>query len=196
MAVPAPVGWERAKLPALYSQAIRILAECESVDECRRWNAQAEAIASYYRQAHDETLVALAQRIKLRAWRRIGELIGEADRTIDNATEMPMGGQAKRTGTVLGEASGLNPHEIRNARKIARIDSEKFERMTESPAPPSMNAATGWHTGTKDTRGQERLESHLRGLAMLFRKIAPEKFQPVKNSDDLDVVRHNLGRLK
>jgi hypothetical protein len=45
------------------------------VDECVSWADKAMALASYARQVDDETLRKLADRIKARAIRRVGEFL-------------------------------------------------------------------------------------------------------------------------
>ena len=58
------------------SQSARLaIAQCAKVDECKTWADRAEAIASYARQAADETLLKHATRIKARAIQRCGELL-------------------------------------------------------------------------------------------------------------------------
>jgi hypothetical protein len=195
--IPAPVGWERAKLPMLYEHAKRVLAELDSIDECRRWQARAEAIASYYRQLKDDSMVILAQRIKLRAARRLGELLGIADRTIEISADLPLGGHAPLGGTVLGKQHGMNHHEIGAARKIGNMPVDEFELEVEKAQPRSVASFRApSHRGPRDTRGQERLEAHLRALAIMFRKKTPESFLPVKNREDVRFVREALERLK
>jgi hypothetical protein len=63
-----------ARLPATYESAKRALAECSRIDECQNWSDKAAALASYARQARDDTLFNFATRIKARALDRCGEL--------------------------------------------------------------------------------------------------------------------------
>jgi len=65
----------RANLPRTYEAARAALAECQNIDECRDWADKAAALASYAKQAEDETLLRMAARIKARATRRAGELL-------------------------------------------------------------------------------------------------------------------------
>jgi len=53
----------------------RALATCERIDECKDWADKAAALASYAKQADDQTLHHLATRISARAIRRAGELL-------------------------------------------------------------------------------------------------------------------------
>src|SRR5262245_38639552 len=50
-----PAGFTAAQLPAAYEAAKDALAKCDQVDECKDWADKAAAIASYARQAHDDT---------------------------------------------------------------------------------------------------------------------------------------------
>src|SRR4249920_1073731 len=64
-----------ARLPVRYATACSALAECAALDECQAWADKAEAMASYARQARDDTLRKMADRIQARAIRRCGELL-------------------------------------------------------------------------------------------------------------------------
>src|ERR1700719_1283840 len=75
----------KAKLPATYEGAKTALAACTRIDECQDWADRAEALASYARQAQDDALRKLADRIQARAIRRCGELLGQ----IKNAAGPP-----------------------------------------------------------------------------------------------------------
>src|SRR4051794_38678196 len=68
-----------ARLPENYEAAKRAIAECERLDECNDWADKAAAIASYARQADDTELEDYAMRIRLRAQRRLGELLRAYD---------------------------------------------------------------------------------------------------------------------
>ena len=52
---------KNAPLPVKYEHARAALAECQSVDECQTWAKKAEALASYARQADDDSLEKMAQ---------------------------------------------------------------------------------------------------------------------------------------
>ena len=70
-----------AKLPKMYEGAKEALAECSRIDECADWANKAEALASYAKQAGDESLRKTADRIQARAIRRCGAgggAVGEA----------------------------------------------------------------------------------------------------------------------
>lgn len=70
---------QTARLPAAYKAAQVALANCADIDECKSWADKAAALASYARQADDDTLQKHAMRIQSRAVRRCGELLKEFD---------------------------------------------------------------------------------------------------------------------
>lgn len=58
-----------------YEAACRALAECTSVDEVKGWADKAAAMQAYMRMAGDRTLESQASEIRIRAERRLGELL-------------------------------------------------------------------------------------------------------------------------
>jgi hypothetical protein len=90
--LPADIRVSDARLPATYEQAKAALAQCSRIDECQEWANKAEALASYARQADDDTLRKLADRIQGRAVRRCGELLKLYQTG-------PQGGRPKEKGT-------------------------------------------------------------------------------------------------
>lgn len=70
-ALPANISIAHARLPRSYEAAKSALANCVSLDECMDWANKAEALASYAKQADDDTLEKTARRIRARAIRRV-----------------------------------------------------------------------------------------------------------------------------
>src|SRR5262245_29355236 len=68
---------DTAMLPEKYVAATKALSECTVIDECKDWADKAAALASYAKQAEDDTLLKMAKRIQARAVRRAGELLKE-----------------------------------------------------------------------------------------------------------------------
>ncbi len=60
----AEISVTNARLPAAYEAAKVALANCASIDECQQWANKAEALASYAKQADDDTLRKQADRIQ------------------------------------------------------------------------------------------------------------------------------------
>lgn len=161
----------------LYANATKVLRECENVDECLRWNNQAAAIRSYYKQAKDDELIQTAKRIQLRAWRRLGELICLADRTLTPDYNNPLGGNPRLGGTTLAETHHINHHDRTAARKLAALPTKDFEQLTEQPKPPSLEKFRKANTRQRSTiphsAGQSPLERRVaRYIHVLHRLLA------------------------
>jgi hypothetical protein len=141
--LPAHIRVSDARLPATYEQAKTALAQCSRIDECQEWANKAEALASYARQADDETLFRLAKRIQGRAVRRAGELLKEYDGR--QGQNLP---SAKNEGALTfsptqreaAEQAGLSRHQQVTAVRVANVPAEQFEKAVESDEPPTVTA--------------------------------------------------------
>lgn len=133
---PAPLGWERAKFPLLYKRAREALIECLKIDECLEWKRKAEAFASYYRQAQDKTPYNIALRIRLRAWRRCGELFLEMFGS-DGPDQAGIGVKTRKG--KLADALGISASDGYTARRLAKIPEAEFEEMIEREPPATIS---------------------------------------------------------
>lgn len=118
-----------------YETACRALAECKAVDEVKAWSDKAAAMQAYGRIAKDKTLEVDAAEIRLRAHRRLGELLAQqksgdglnrggrpADET--GRQQRPVSEPAVPT---LAEA-GISKDLSSRAQKLAAVPDEEFER--------------------------------------------------------------------
>ena len=121
-----------------YDQARHALAQCERIDEAKDWANKASALAAYAKQANDPELEASARRIRARAFRRMGELSQELEKSKPDkghGAGLPSGGKTKAS--VLAEA-GISTSQAHRAEKVAAIPVEEFERRVESDTPPPI----------------------------------------------------------
>lgn len=125
-----------AKLPATYEAARRAIAECCRIDECKDWADKAEALASYARQAKDDELRKMADRIQARAIRRCGELL-QAFKNERARTDLHEG---THTQTKAARAAGLSEYQKVTAVRIANIPEDEFEAAVASDNPPTVTA--------------------------------------------------------
>ena len=138
---PAP-----ARLPVTYEAAQRALTECQRVDECKDWSDKAAALASYARQAKDESLLRLAQRIQLRAVNRCGELLKQVPRGDEATRYGQVGAVPPVTRTQVATHAGLSERQRKDALRVANVPRDTFEAAVESESPPTVTAMASWGT--------------------------------------------------
>jgi protein gp37 len=114
-----------------YDAACRALAEARSTDEVREVRDRAEAMRTYARQAKNKDLEADAAEIRLRAERRLGELIAKQR----DEEGLHQGGRPRNTGSPADpvakatlEEVGIDKHLADRARKLARVPTDEFEQ--------------------------------------------------------------------
>ena len=134
MTALANISVSDARLPAAYEAAKVALANCASIDECQGWANKAEALASYAKQADDDTLRKQADRIQARAIRRCGELLKQ----FDGRGEHRKGEGALPSSRQMATDAGLSEHQHKQAVRVANVPANDFEQAVESEAPPTV----------------------------------------------------------
>jgi len=121
-----------------YEAACQALAECVSVDEVKEWADKAAAMQAYQRMAGDKTLESQASEIRIRAERRLGELIlaQKAGPGLNQgakvAGNLPGAGKAQPAVThedrrlKLSDA-GISKNLSSRAQKLAAVPAAEFE---------------------------------------------------------------------
>ncbi len=99
-------------------------------------DAEAAALASYAKQAEDETMLKMAARIRARAVRRSGELLRQIQpaKNQHDASAGAGGGPGSR-GNAAREA-GMSPRQAKTATRVANVPEDEFEAQVESDALP------------------------------------------------------------
>ena len=129
----------RARLPVAYQTAKTLLAQCSKIDECKDWADKAEALASYARQAKDDSLRKHADRIQARAIRRAGELLKEFDgRDGRNLPKTEGSHGFNPTQRQAADESGMSEHQQLQAVRIANVPEKEFETAVDSENPPTV----------------------------------------------------------
>jgi len=129
-----------AKLPAMYQQAQHALAECTQIDECQSWANKAEALASYAKQANDESLRKMADRIQARAIRRAGELLKqiEPQKGGDRKSDQRDCTDPLITRTQAATEAGMSERQRKTALRVATVPQDSFEHQVDSENPPTV----------------------------------------------------------
>lgn len=116
-----------------YEAACRAVAAATSVDEVREITAHAEALRAYSRQAKNRQLEVQAAEIRIRAERRLGELMAAQGETVGKAKgQLRRGLEANPRENAdpptLAEA-GIDKNLAHRARTLAAVPEEKFEKL-------------------------------------------------------------------
>lgn len=115
-----------------YDAACQAIAEAKTTDEARDIRDKAEAMRAYGRQAKNRALEVDAAEIRMRAERRLGEIIRDQKETVG----FHEGGRPSKTGAdrepvskpTLADA-GIDKKLSSRAQKMAAVPEEQFEGM-------------------------------------------------------------------
>lgn len=138
-----------ARLPDTYNAAKEALATCARMDECQTWAKKAEAMASYAKQADDDSLFRLATKIKARAIKRCGELLQEIAPQQGQRTDQPRVGNGPKSRAEAARDAGLSERQRKTALRVAAVPDDEFEEWVESDTPPTITELA--ERGTKKT---------------------------------------------
>ena len=132
---------DNARLPVSYQNATAALQQCCLVDECWEWQSRAEALSSYARQTKDLQLLAMAPRIRLRAFRRCGELLKEiapaqgarTDLQLRDGSVPKLTANRRRPKPVCRSASAGRPCALPTSRRPSLKPRSRARRRRPSP---------------------------------------------------------------
>ena len=141
---PSNLNTHGARLPAAYQAAKAALDRAVSIDECQHWANKAQALASYARQADDDTLQKQAIRIQSRAIRRCGELLKEFDGRGGDRTKTDGADTSAPTRREAAATAGLSERQQVTAVRVANVPAEQFEQVVESETPPTVTKLADW----------------------------------------------------
>jgi hypothetical protein len=110
-----------------YEAARHALAVCRSVDEVKGWTDKAAAMQAYGRMAKDKGLETDAAEIRIRAERRLGELLAGQKETVGLAKPGPKSVVADDRTPTLAEA-GISKDLSSRAQKLAAVPEAEFEQ--------------------------------------------------------------------
>lgn len=130
-----PTEVRQAPLPVSYEQARTALRQCEKIDECKEWADKAQALASYAKQANDESMLDMARRIQARALERCGELLMEK-KAQGKRSDLGEAGPISRK--EAAQDAGLSPDQAKDAIRIASIPQQQRDELIESAKPPTV----------------------------------------------------------
>jgi N6-adenosine-specific RNA methylase IME4 len=109
-----------------YDAACRAIAEARRVDEVKDIRDRAEALRLYGRQAKNKELEVDAAEIRLRAERRLGEMLAKTDRHPAGRPKIGPAGEPISMPPRLADL-GIDKKLSARAQKIAAVPAERFE---------------------------------------------------------------------
>lgn len=114
-----------------YDAAIHALAECKAFDEVKSWSDKAAAMQAYGRMAKDKTLEIDAAEIRIRAERRLGELIslqklGDGLNKGGRPVELTGTHKVPVSNPTLSDV-GISKNLSSRAQKLAAVPADEFE---------------------------------------------------------------------
>lgn len=123
-----------------YEAARLALAECKSIDEAKDWADKAEAMRAYGRMAKDKTMEIDAAEIRLRAERRLGELILAQKESEGLNKGVRMAGKSGSSALVTNEGreiptladAGISYDLSSRAQKYAAVPPAEFDAIVEN----------------------------------------------------------------
>ena len=119
-----------------YESARKALAEAVAVDEVKEIHDQAVAMSVYAKHAKDRVLEVYAAEIRMRAERRLGEMLAQQKANGGMASGGEHGGRAKLDGsreepsnpTPTLDAMGIDKKLSSRAQKTAAVTEDEFEQ--------------------------------------------------------------------
>lgn len=131
-----------------YEAARAALAEAHRVDEVKDIRDRAEAMAAYARQAKDTKLIEYATEIKVRAERKVGQMLRDTQKN-PGAKGNP-GGRGARvvrshdgTAQTLNEM-GLTKNESSRYQALASMSEEQFDAAVETAKAAAGEVTTAY----------------------------------------------------
>lgn len=122
-----------AQLPVQYEQACKDLVACTTIDEAKFWDNKADALAAWAKMFKDEKAAVAAKRLKLHAYRRMGELAHELR---PHVYRKGCPGSSPGPSSLLKE-QGLTANQASAARALALVSKKVFDTAAKVPNPPT-----------------------------------------------------------
>jgi hypothetical protein len=201
--LPALPSIQNAKLPATYAAAKAALEKCSRIDECQDWADKAEALASYAKQAGDDAMHKMADRIQARAIQKCGELL----KRIEPGKPGPKSGgtSPQNSRSAAARDAGLSIDQKKTALRVASVPAEEFEQLVESDKPPTVTelAERGKKESTAHLKGRDPKDfaasTRLQGECSRFAEfVASADFDAALRGsfpDDIEEIRFNAAAI-
>ena len=170
-----------------YEAACLAISECKAVDEVKAWADKAAAMQAYGRMAQDRTMEVDAAEIRIRAERRLGQLIAaqKADGGLNSGAAGTAGpGRGNKNALVTNEGvlqapkladAGISYDLSSRAQKLAAVPEPEFEG--ELAAKRERDAQDG-----------ARVSAKLQAIGAKRMQAALQRVEPDHGPDDAEIA--------
>lgn len=118
-------GGREPLLPAEFSDACKLLAECRSIDDAKYWSDKATALAAWAKVYHSTRVAVEARKLKLHAYRKMAELAKEIKKEKGTAPAKIL------------QQHGMEKWQADEVMAVGRASPAKFEAALKRAVPPS-----------------------------------------------------------
>lgn len=172
-----------------YDAACSALAECKAIDEVKSWADKAAAMQAYGRMAKDKTLEIDAAEIRIRAERRLGEMLTE------QKSEGGLNkGHLKQGPALVANEDGKNPPKLSDA-GISYDLSSRAQKLAAVPKDEFEAEVGEWRerVTSENARVTARLELAGERAQGNARPSAPP--EPKSDTSEIEALREQLAEL-
>lgn len=153
-----------------YDAALRAVAECKAVDEVKSWVDKAAAMQAYGKMAQDKTLEVDAAEIRIRAERRLGQMLAEQKATTGLAKSGPKPAADKHSvvtnDRIADDRTDRTNSVVTNDRiptlaevGISKDLSSRAQKLAAVPEPEFEAEVKGWREEV--TQANKRVSARL-----------------------------------
>lgn len=123
---------ENVVLPAIYTKAVAMIKDTITLDESKQWVDKSEALGAWASMYRNDEVGSAAKRLRLHAYRRMGQLAQELQPT----KAVRRGGRTPGPNALLRE-SGLSRHGADAAVALAKAPRSEVDKLIEADKPIS-----------------------------------------------------------
>lgn len=165
-----------------YEQALRLLDECQSIDDAKYWNNYADAWEVWSRIKKDTRAEMKARALKILAFEKAGKLSALIRPGSNGATKGKIGQQPGPRSLLL--EAGFTDHEARAARRLALMSHDRVREFADQPRPPSpvhINSTSN----CSGSDGWKEWSVHISAIRALVRRGEPHALADRIRNDEI-----------
>ncbi len=175
------VSAQKHRFLAQYEQACGALTQCSELVEVKAVADKAEALAALAKIYGDGGGVRQAKILKLRAYRRMGEMAREisAQRREATGAARPQAGDGAHP---ILRAANLSRSEAKGALSLSNFTLEQMRRLESRRIIPSVTSSNGRNPLRFDENPAEDVMSGIHKLASSMKRANPREFKDYASS--------------